>query len=250
MMKRLIALIFTLFPIIAIIFYQGGDNTRKPAGHGIKHVVFDLDGTLVESIGHGVSGDVVLESGEAYHVFPHARELVERAWQEGLQVHFFSGGPKVRNLDLLSKLKLSDGRSFDQIASTIHSYEDLTDLGEDIVGERFTDRFRKDLTKVGNINELIIFEDVPTFPLDEAQQSRAVVLPIYEGGALNSWHREQRLAWGYQAFEEILEGKEPIEVNGKNIHERMIKGMRKLGVEVRSELSRHGCAGMFYSLAF
>lgn len=250
MMRRLIALTFTLFPIIAIIFFQGVDNTRTPASHALKHVVFDLDGTLVESIGHGVVGDVVLETGEAYHVFAHTRELVERAWQEGLLVHFFSGGPRARNLDLLKRLKLSDGRSFDQIASSIHSYEDLTDFGEDMVGDRFTDRFRKDLTKIGEINELIIFEDVPTFPLDDAQQARAVVLPINEGGALNSWYREQRLAWGYQAFEEILEGKEPTEVNGKNIHERMIKGMRKLGVEVRGELSRHGCVGMFYSLAF
>lgn len=250
MMKRLIALTFSLFPTIAIIFYQGADNTRSPAANGIKHVVFDLDGTLVESIGHGVVGDVTLDSGEAYHVLPHARELVERAWREGLQIHFFSGGPRERNLDLLNKLKLADGRSFDQIASSVHSFEDLTDLGEDVVGERFTDRYRKDLTKIGKVDELIIFEDNVTFPLDEAQRARAVALPIHEGGALNGWRREQRLAWGYQAFEEILEGKDPVEVNGKNIHERMLKGMRKLGVEVRSELSRHGCAGMFYSLGF
>lgn len=250
MMKRLIALTLTLFPIIAIFLYQGVDNTRLPAQTGLKHVVFDLDGTLVESLGHGVSGDVILDSGEAYHVLPHARALVERAWREGLQIHFFSGGPKERNLDLLSKLTLADGRRFDQLAASIHSFEDLTDLGEDVVGERFTDRYRKDLTKIGKIEELIIFEDNVTFPLDEPQRARAVALPIHEGGALNSWRRDQRLAWGYQAFEEILDGKNPSDVNNKDIHERMIKGMRKLGVEIKPELSRHGCAGMFYSLGF
>ena len=250
MMKRIVGLLLTFIPIVAIIFFQGVENTRSPASSNLKHVVFDLDGTLVESLGHNTNGDVVLESGEAYRILPHAREIVRRVLDEGLEVHFFSGGPRARNLELLSKMKLASGESFRSIASTIHSFEDLTDLGEKADQQYFTDRYRKDLSKVGIIDELLIVEDNVYFPLNKAQRARALDLPIHSGGALKSWRSDQRLAWAYQALEEVFSGQSIESINNKDIHARMVKGMQKLNVNVKKELSRHQCAGIFYGLSF
>ena len=250
MMKRIVALALTFIPIIAIIFYQGVENTRAPAGYAISHVVFDLDGTLVESLGHKVPGDIVLESGEAYRVFPHARELVEHLWQKGLAIHFFSGGSRARNLELLSKLKTNQGKSFLELASSTYHFEDLTDLGEQAAPQRFTERYRKDLTKIAAIDELIILEDNPTFPLDEAQRARALELPVWTQDSLNSFKKEQRLAWAYEAIDRVLMGESPASVNKENTVATIKIGLEKLGLNHKKILSRHDCAGIFFSLSY
>tara|TARA_R110000868_G_scaffold75979_7_gene218918 strand:- start:7025 stop:7780 length:756 start_codon:yes stop_codon:yes gene_type:complete len=249
-MKRLAAIILSLFPILLVVFFADHGVLRAPASGGLKHVVFDLDGTLVESLGHNIPGDIVLESGEAYHVFPHARELVEKVWKSGAKVHFYSGGPNERNLDLLSKLKLSNGQSFTEIASSILGREDLIDLGEHVEGEYFTDRYRKDLTKIGDLESLIIVEDNKFFPLDQAQRARVLELPIHDGGPLKQWRGERRLTWAYEVMDDVLAGKPLEEINHVKINETIIESMRKLGESVRGDLSRHGCAGIFYSLQF
>lgn len=249
-MKRIIAIILSLTPIFLVVFIQNSDFSRSPASQKIKHIVFDLDGTLVESLGYNVPGDIVLDSGEAYHLFANARELVEKVWRQGLQVHFYSGGPNSRNIDLLSKLKISTGQSFADISTSILGQSDLTDLGEEIKGENFTDRYRKDLTKIGELDELVIFEDNKYFPLNKVQRKRVLELPIHDGGALKAWRQEQRLAWAYQIIDEVVEGKDLSIINKENINENIVKGMRQLNRNVNGELSRHGCTGIFYALSF
>ena len=194
MMKRSVALLLTFLPVFALIVWQPMRNSRAPAGQSIKAVIFDLDGTLVESLGHGVSGDVTLSSGESYKIFAHAQALVEVAYEQGLEVHFFSGGPKARNLDLLSRLKLSNGSSFLDIAVSTHHFEDLTDLGDSPNAKYFTDRYRKDLSKVGELKDLVLIDDNRYFPLNEKQLARTLVLPVESEDALNVWKKEQRLA--------------------------------------------------------
>ncbi|MFX3675688.1 MAG: hypothetical protein ACN6I6_01500 [bacterium] len=249
-MKRLAAIIFSLFPILLVVLFSDSTLLRAPASGAIKHVVFDLDGTLVESLGFDIPGDIVLDSGEAYRVFPRARELVEKVLQGGAKVHFYSGGPQERNFDLLSKLKLHDGRAFSSVASSILGREDLVDLGEQAQGEYFTDRYRKDLRKIGELESLIIVEDNRFFPLDEVQRARVLELPIHDGGPLKPWRGEHRLTWAYEVMDDVLTGKSLNQINHNNINETIVSGIRQFGESVRGDLSRHGCAGIFYSLQF
>lgn len=249
-MKRLIATLFSIIPIVFIVFFYDSGSNRSPSAQSIRHIVFDLDGTLVESLGMNAPGDIVLDSGEAYHVFPHARELVERAYREGLSIHFYSGGPNTRNLDLLAKLKLSNGKSFSDIASSILGREDLVDLGEEFEGKYFTDRYRKDLTKIAALDQLVIIEDNRFFPLNEAQRSRVVELPIHKDSSLKAWRGENRLSWVHGVFDQITAGEDLKQINSKDIHQNIIRGLELLGEKPDLSLSRHGCAGIFYSLAF
>ncbi len=249
-MKRFIALLLSLIPIVLVVLFHDVTSLRSPSSQSIRHIVFDLDGTLVESLGMNSMGDIVLDSGEAYHVFDHAIELVERAYRDGLQVHFYSGGPNERNLDLLSKLKLSNGKTFSDIASSILGREDLVDLGEQFEGQYFTDRYRKDLTKIAPLDQLVIIEDNRFFPLDQAQRSRVVELPIHKESSLKVWRAENRLSWVHGVFNQVVSGKDLNEINSKNINQNIIRGLGFLGENVDENLSRHGCAGIFYSLAF
>lgn len=250
-MKRIIAALLSFIPIVLVVFFYEGTSLRSPSSQSIRHIVFDLDGTLVESLGmNSIGGDIVLDSGEAYHVFDHARQLVERAYRDGLQIHFYSGGPNVRNLDLLSKLKLSNGKSFADIASNILGREDLVDLGEQFEGKFFTDRYRKDLTKIAPLDQLVIIEDNRFFPLDEAQRSRVVELPIHKESSLKVWRAENRLSWVHGVFDQVISGKDLKDINSKNINQNIIHGLEFLGENINDNLSRHGCAGIFYSLAF
>ena len=249
-MKRIIAAFLSVIPIVLVVFYYEGISLRSPSSQSIRHIVFDLDGTLVESLGTNSIGDVILDSGEAYHVFDHAIELVERAYRDGLQIHFYSGGPNKRNLDLLSKLKLSDGKRFSDIASSILGKEDLVDLGEQFEGSYFTDRYRKDLTKIAPLDQLVIIEDNRYFPLNEAQRSRVVELPIHKESSLKAWREENRLTWVHGVFDQVVAGSDLKEINSTHINQNIIRGLKFVGESVDENLSRHGCAGIFYSLAF
>ncbi len=249
-MNRFIAVIFTLLPIFLVFIYKDSTVYRSPGSEGLKYIIFDLDGTLVESLGMEVPGDIVLDSGEAYHVFSHAHELVERATRAGLEVHFYSGGPTVRNIELLSKLKLSNGKSFLEMASSVLGREDLVDLGEEFEGKYFTDRFRKDLSRIGPINQLIIVEDNPFFPLNEAQRERVLKLPLHDEVALKSWRKENRLAWVHGVFDDLLSGQDLEILNSENINSNIVHGLEFLGKDSKKNLSRHGCAGIFYSLSY
>lgn len=249
-MRKFIALLFSLIPIYALVYYEERVPARAPGADGIKHIVFDLDGTLVESLGHGVPGDVVLASGEAYRVFKHAHALIERAWERGLQIHFFSGGVRARNVELLSKLKLANGQSYHGLAASISSFEDLVDLGEEFNGGYFTDRYRKDLRRIAPLDELVMLEDNIHFALDERQQKRVLQLPLENGGAMQGWWSEQRLAWATQALDDVLAGQEPSSINGTDTSKRIWAGLKILNADFKEELSRHGCAGIFMGLAF
>lgn len=249
-MKRIIAALLSFIPIVLVVFFYEGTSLRSPSSQSIRHIVFDLDGTLVESLGMNSTGDIVLDSGEAYHVFAHARELVERAYRDGLQIHFYSGGPNQRNLDLLSRLKLSSGKSFSDIASSILGREDLVDLGEQFEGQYFTDRYRKDLTKIAPLDQLVIIEDNRFFPLDEAQRARVVELPIHKESSLKAWRAENRLSWVHGVFDQVVSGENLKEINNNNINQNIIRGLGFLGENAGENLSRHGCVGIFYSLAF
>ena len=249
-MKRIIAAFFSVIPIVLVVFFYEGTSLRSPSSQSIRHIVFDLDGTLVEALGMNSIGDIVLDSGEAYHVFDYSRELVERAYRDGLQVHFYSGGPNERNLDLLSKLKLSNGKSFSDIATSILGREDLVDLGEQFEGQYFSDRYRKDLTKIAPLDQLVIIEDNRFFPLDETQRSRVLELPIHKESSLKAWRAENRLSWVHGVFNQVVSGKDLNDINSKNINQNIIRGLDFLGENVNENLSRHGCGGIFYSLAF
>lgn len=232
--------------MFALVYYHEFAPVRAPASTAIRHIIFDLDGTLVESVGFTNSADIVLSSGEGYRVFPHAQELVQKLWDRGLAIHFFSGGRRVRNLELLQKLKFPDGRSFASIAASIHNFEDLVDFGESPDHQYFTDRYRKDISKIAPLEEILMLEDNRYFVLDDLQKKRVLLLPV-EGEA---WWREKRLVWAHQAFDEALNGIEPQAINDQMVSRRIFQGMHKLNLDIKEEMAQHGCTGLMMGLVF
>jgi len=132
------------------------------------HVVFDLDWTLVYPLKNTPSNPGPLEvlvEGKWYRIADGAGELLESLSQQpNLQLHFFSGGKKSRNLALLKKIQAPSGKSAFELASKILSQDDLTDF--DPKAEKFSDRWKKDLRKIdSDLDRVILVDDIENFSL-------------------------------------------------------------------------------------
>lgn len=151
-------------------------TSRGPSAESIyKHVVFDIDWTLVNEIKHPtpsmLSNTRVIEvAGIHYYVNEGLEEFFEDLRsKKDIKVSFFSGGKHLRNTELLSKIKLKDGKSLKDLAYKILSQEDLVIVENAPVGARFAERFKKDLTKVTKeLDQLIMFDDTPNFVLENS----------------------------------------------------------------------------------
>ncbi len=132
------------------------------------HIVFDLDWTLVYPLekapSHPGPLDVMVE-GKWYRVADGAGELLESlSLQPNLQLHFFSGGKKSRNLALLKKILTPSGKSAFELATKILHYDDLTDF--DPKAEKFSDRWKKDLRKIdSDLDRVLLVDDIENFSI-------------------------------------------------------------------------------------
>jgi hypothetical protein len=157
--------------IFVLLFSACAELTRYPANTDeIRHVVFDIDWTIVSEIkeGHKVPSKRVIEvAGHKYFVAEGLEEFIQSLLdKKDVKISFFSGGELVRNQELLSKIKLKDQRSLKDIAYKILSFEDLVavDAAE---GAPFALRYKKDLTKVSSdLDQLIMFDDTYNFALE------------------------------------------------------------------------------------
>lgn len=142
-----------------------------------RHMVFDLDWTLFSEFDSNlIKPDprrVFVVEGKSYYLTPYAEELIRFLIEAKIKVSFFSGGGESRNLGLLEKAKLKDGRSFQSIAYQILSRPDLTVMSTDETLS-FSERFKKDLTKItDNLDAIVLVEDNKNFALN-ALQSRNI----------------------------------------------------------------------------
>jgi len=163
---------WTLF-ILIFVLSGCAQLTRYPAAEAdSRHVVFDIDWTIVAEVKPEVlktmkSARVVEVLGHSYFVHEGLESFIQDILdKKDVKISFYSGGQRARNVELLSKITLRDGRSLKDIAYKILSYEDLavTDAAADAP---FSERFKKDLSKVTtDLDQLIMFDDTYDFVLE------------------------------------------------------------------------------------
>lgn len=170
--------------LLILIFVLAGcaQLTRYPAAEAeFRHVVFDIDWTIVAEIKPETqktmkSKRVVEVAGHSYFVNEGLESFIQDILdKKDVKISFYSGGQRARNLELLSKIKLRDGRSLKDVSYKILSFEDLatTDAAADAP---FFERFKKDLSKVTpDLDQLIMFDDTYDFVLNtKADQTNHV----------------------------------------------------------------------------
>jgi hypothetical protein len=165
-----------LSAIFTLLSCQG--PARAPAAEEDKwHIVFDLDWTLVSPLKEGEAPNAtqVLDvRGERYRLHDGVVDLLAKLKDHpNIEISFFSGGPRERNIALLSEIKLpgANGESALDIAYKVLSFDDLTDLSAQVpVGARFSERYKKDLRKVStDLKNIVMIEDNHWFALGEEQ---------------------------------------------------------------------------------
>lgn len=181
--------LFSLFGFFVFtetnVFRGPTRSVAESRDHKTRHVVFDLDWTLFSEFDPKVIKPdprrVFVVEGKSYYLTPYAEELIRFLNEAKIKVSFFSGGGESRNLGLLEKTKLKDGRSFQSIAHKILSKSDLTAMSADETLS-FSDRFKKDLTRVtDNLEMIILVEDNKNFALDSLQSRNIFWLgPTYQ----------------------------------------------------------------------
>lgn len=157
--------------ILVLLFSACAELTRYPANTDeIRHVVFDIDWTIVSEIKEGrkvPSKRVVEVAGHKYHIAEGLEEFIQIILdKKDVKISFFSGGELARNEELLSKIKLKDQRSLKDIAYKVLSFEDLVAVDAE-EGAPFAERYKKDLTKISvDLDQLIMFDDTYNFALE------------------------------------------------------------------------------------
>ena len=165
---------FIRLVLLQIILVSCAMTGRSPASPlEVKHLVLDIDWTIVSEIKDpnvkvNPTSRVVEVQGIRYFINEGLEELIENALKfPDVKISFFSGGKKVRNEELLSKIKLSNGKSLKDISTHILNAEDLVKNPSASEGAKFAERFKKDLRLVGqNLAQIIMLDDTPNFVLD------------------------------------------------------------------------------------
>lgn len=161
--------------LLILIFILTGcaQLTRYPAAEmDFRHVVFDIDWTIVaevkpEALKKMKNKRVIEVAGHFYFINEGLELFIQNILdKKDVKISFYSGGVKSRNMELLSKIKLSDGRSLKDVSYKVFSYEDLATTSAPIDAP-FSERFKKDISKITtDLDQLIMFDDTYDFVLD------------------------------------------------------------------------------------
>ncbi len=160
MFVRLLIIIFSF-----LLFACSSHVYRMPATALKKHIVFDLDGTLLYNVSKELktNKDVFFVNGEYYKLADHSRELIEHLLSRGdVNISFFSGGTKERNDNILKQIKLENGQSFFDIAYKHLDKENLEvniDFDSRTMPDKFAFRYNKNLLAITDDLENIILID-------------------------------------------------------------------------------------------
>lgn len=156
-------LVFLLLLLINFSCSHTSWGTRDISSTSPINIVLDIDYTIVSPVENLHSDQVVkLENGESFRINNHVLEFIEEMKKhERVNIYFFSGGTRERNIELLSKIKTKSDQSFLDIALDIYSFEDLTQISE--IG-KFAQKYKKDLKAIGfDLTNTILIDDVPIF---------------------------------------------------------------------------------------
>lgn len=164
---------WTFLLLITLLFSACAELARIPASDEAKHVVFDIDWTIVSEIKTESpqkirSANRIIEvQDHKYFIHDGLEEFIQNILdKKDVKISFFSGGTLARNNELLSKIKLKDNRSLKDIAYKVLHFEDLVAV-DAAPGTIFSERFKKDLSKIStNFDQLIMFDDTYNFVLE------------------------------------------------------------------------------------
>lgn len=144
-----------------------------------KHVVFDIDWTITSEVKPEFKGKRIIEvEGKKYFVHDGIEEFAEELLKKKeMNISFFSGGSRSRNHSLLRQIKLSDGRTLEDVAYRILNNEDLTSVEGALPTDRFSVRYKKDLRKVSSdLSNLVMLDDTEHFVLNQKQEEHVLVI--------------------------------------------------------------------------
>ncbi|MBC7538905.1 MAG: hypothetical protein H7281_08790 [Bacteriovorax sp.] len=169
-----------LISLFFLSLFSCGQLVRTPASlKEKKHVVFDIDWTITSEVNPEFIGTRIIEvEGKKYFVHDAIEQFVEELLQKkGMTISFFSGGSSSRNHSLLRQIKLSDGRSLEDIAYKILNREDLTIVESALPSNKFSLRFKKDLKKITtDLSNLVMIEDTLHFVLNQNQEEHVLFI--------------------------------------------------------------------------
>jgi hypothetical protein len=179
-----ISLLFIKYFLFFILLSACADWSRTPSSVGkTRHIVFDIDYTIVSEIKADASSNKKLKriieiEGKKYFVHDGVEELIQNLLnRENVKISFFSGGSTSRNHALLSAIKLNDGRTLENVAFKILNKDDLTVVKGIQTDAKFSEKYKKDLTKISHVlDELIMFDDTEHFVLNRKQEDHVVYL--------------------------------------------------------------------------
>lgn len=162
-------------------------NTRQPQSIDQKelHVVLDIDWTIVSSYEKGVTkvgpNKIIWVEDKGYIVRDYLTQFIDHLIKAGINVSFYSGGTNSRNKELLKKIKLTSGKSLNDIAYKVLSFEDLKRVEGANQNARFSEKYKKELLKVTNdLNNVILIDDTKQFYANELEKENLIHLgPTY-----------------------------------------------------------------------
>ena len=168
------------------LYSCSSNNGRLPSSDFIN-IVLDIDWTITSQVDESFAKEfpekVIVVGDEFYRPYDGLAEMLETlADNPQVRVFFFSGGHEERNIDLLSKIKLKDGRSALSISEGVYSRHHLIDLRSE-VGEdaKFAEKYKKDLLSISkDLKNTVIFDDNHFFSPDLKQRKNFLWLePSY-----------------------------------------------------------------------
>ncbi|KHD89569.1 MAG: hypothetical protein OM95_03030 [Bdellovibrio sp. ArHS] len=134
-------------------------------------IVFDIDWTTFYTVHpenkNELSAKNLEVEGKFYRPTDYLPEVIEFLLKNHSEVRisFFSGGTKARNIALLNKVTLSDGRSLLDISHRILSFEDLTRVSHNET-LKFSEQYKKVLSEGlpdWNPQRTLLIDDQPEF---------------------------------------------------------------------------------------
>lgn len=163
------ALFLTILCLISCSF-----SGRYPAARNADvHVVFDIDWTIasevkIEKIYKKEKTRMIEVQGKTYFINHGLEAFIEELLLiPNVKISFFSGGKKIRNEELLEKIKIKDGRSLKDVAYKILNNEDLISVEGAPSSLPFSEKHKKDLTKITkDLDQLIMFDDTADFVVE------------------------------------------------------------------------------------
>lgn len=170
-------LIIILFLLSSCSHLQRNPGSLASDKGRIRHVVLDIDWTIVSEVAQEKKGPRIIEiEGKKYFIHEGLEDLIESLLQRGdVKVSYFSGGGFARNHALLKAIKLSDGRSLEETAYKILNREDLVSVAEALPTDKFSARYKKDLTRINqDLTELIMIDDTEHFVANAKQEEHVL----------------------------------------------------------------------------